>query len=217
MIIFRAYILTEAQPRESISSRIASPGELFSSDFQACAQSPHWAMRCALGSVSCSCDAAPRTAVRKRALPVASSLLSEQQRTWLIFAEQIEIFLVKAWLVTFKARNANLKLLDDDVEKEKKTTRSTCGGRSHPPPSIHHRSPQPQSLQILFQICRVWCLYPLKRSFLLSTKFAFFSTKPCGTKLFSGPLEASRKRSVDGASTVRRLSLRMTRFNGIWS
>ena len=43
----------------------------------------------------------------------------------------------------------------------------------------------------------------------------FFSTKPCGTKLFSGPLEASRKRPVDGASTVRRLSLRLTRFSCI--
>ena len=103
-----------------ISNRIAGPGELFSSEFLACAQSPRWATRCSLGSVSCSCDAASRTAVRKRALPVASSLLSEQRRTWLIFAEQIEIFQVKAWLATFKARNANLKLLDDDVEKRKK-------------------------------------------------------------------------------------------------
>ena len=65
-------------------------------------------------------DAAPRTAVRKRALPLASSLLSEQRRMWLIFAEQIEIFRVKAWLATFKARNANLKFLDDNVEKRKK-------------------------------------------------------------------------------------------------
>ena len=40
--------------------------------FQACAQSP----RCSLGSVSCSCDAASRTALRKRALPGASSPLS---------------------------------------------------------------------------------------------------------------------------------------------
>ena len=59
-------------------------------------------------------------------------------------------------------------------------------------------------------------LYPLKRSFLQSTKFAFFfSTKPCGTKLFSGPLEASRKRPVNGASTDCRLSLRLTRFSCI--
>ena len=57
-----------------ISSRIAGPGERFSSDFQACAQSPRWATRCSLGSVSCSCNAARRTAVRRRALPVASSL-----------------------------------------------------------------------------------------------------------------------------------------------
>ena len=151
--------LHQLNPLRAISSRIAGPGELFSSDFQACAQSPRWATRCSLGSVSCSCDAAPRTAVRKRALPVASSLLSEQRRTWLIFAEQIEIFQVKAWLATFKARNANLKLLDDDVEKrKKKTTRSSCGGRSRLPPSIDRRSPQPQSLQVSFQICRVWCL-----------------------------------------------------------
>ena len=68
-----------------ISSRIAGPGELFSSDIQAGAQSPRWATRCSLGSISCSCDAAPRTAVRKRALPVGSSLLTEQRRTWLIY------------------------------------------------------------------------------------------------------------------------------------
>ena len=146
-----------------ISSRIAGPGKLFSSDFQACSQSPRWATRCSLGSVSCSSDAAP-TAIRMRALPVPSSLLSEQRRTWSIVAEQIEIFQVKAWLATFKARNANVKLLDDDVkktkkkQKKKKTTPSTRGGRSRPPPSIDRRSSQPQSLQIFFQICRVWCL-----------------------------------------------------------
>ena len=44
-----------------------------------------------------------------RALPVASSPRSGQRRTWLIFAKQIEIFQVNAWLATFKARNANLK------------------------------------------------------------------------------------------------------------
>ena len=68
---------------QTISSRTAGPGELFSSDFQACVQSPRWATCCsfAFGSVSCSCDAAPRTAVRKRAHPVASSPLSEQRRT----------------------------------------------------------------------------------------------------------------------------------------
>ena len=111
----------------SISSRIAGQGELSSSDFQACAQSPRWATRCSLGSVSCSCDAAPRTAVCKRALPVASSPLSEQRKTWSIFATQIEIFQVKAWLATFKARNANLNLLDDDLEKEKKLDRPAEG------------------------------------------------------------------------------------------
>ena len=124
----------------SISSRIAGPGELFSSDFQACAQSPRWATRCSLGSVSCSCNVAPRTAVRKRALPMASSPLGEQRRTWSIFAKQIEIFQVKAWLATFKSRNAYLTWLDDDVKKRKKT-RSTCEGRSRPPPSIDRRSP----------------------------------------------------------------------------
>ena len=108
--------------KELLSSRIAGPGELFSSDFQACAQSPSWATRFPVGSVSCSCDAAPRTAVRKRALPVVSSPLSEQRETWSIFAKQIEIFQVKAWLATLKARNANLNLLDDDVEKRKKNS-----------------------------------------------------------------------------------------------
>ena len=86
--------------------------------------------------------------------PQASSPLNEQRKTWSIFAKQIEIFQVKAWLANFKARNANLNLLDGDVEKGKKT-RSTCGGRSRPPPSIDRRSPQPRSLQVSFQICRV--------------------------------------------------------------
>ena len=43
----------------------------------------------------------------------------------IVFAEQIEIFQVKSWLVTFKARDANLKSLDDRRKKEKKTARST--------------------------------------------------------------------------------------------
>ena len=94
-----------------------------------------------------------------RAPPVASSPRSEQRRTWLIFAKQIEIFQVKAWLATFKARNANLKFLKTIVEKrKKKTARSTCRGRSCPPPLIDRRSPQPQSLEVFFQICRVWFL-----------------------------------------------------------
>ena len=54
---------------------------------------------------------------------VASSPLSVQQRTCLIFAKQIEIFQVKAWLATFKAGNANLKLLGDRrFEKEKENS-----------------------------------------------------------------------------------------------
>ena len=202
-----------------ISSRIAGPGELFISDFQACARSPRWATRCALGSVSCSCNAAPRTAVRKRALPVMSSPLSEQRKTWSIFAKQIEIFQVKAWLATFKARNANLNLLDDNVDKRKrKKTRSICGGRSHPPPSIDRRSPEPRSLQVSFQIFRVGFLnfQPHKRRFLLSTKFAIFRLSRAEPNFnFWGQLEASRKRPVDGAPTVRWLSLWLTRFSCI--
>ena len=133
-----------------ILSRIAGPGEPFSSDFQACTQSPRWATRCSFGLVSCSCHAAPGTAVRKRALPVASSSLSEQRRTWLIF------FNLPSRSKSFKTINANQKLLDDDVEKRKKKTWSTCGGRSRLPPSIDHRSRQPRSLQVSFQICCVW-------------------------------------------------------------
>ena len=93
-----------------ISSTIAGQGELFSSDFQACARSPRWATRCSFDSVSCSCNATPPSAILNRALPIARSPQSEQRRTWLVFAEQIKIFQVKAWLATFKAKNANLKL-----------------------------------------------------------------------------------------------------------
>ena len=123
------------------SSRIAGLGELFSLDFQACAQSPRWATRCSFGSVSCSCscNTAPRTAVRKRALPVASFPLSEQWRTWLFLDEQIKIVQVKPWPATFKARNANLKLLDDAEKRKRKTTRSTCG-RAFTPASVDRSS-----------------------------------------------------------------------------
>ena len=48
--------------------------------------------------------------------PAASSLPNEQRR--LIFGEEIEIFQVKAWLAAFKARIANLKLLDDRRKKK---------------------------------------------------------------------------------------------------
>ena len=92
-----------------------------------------------------------------RALPVASSPRSEQRRTWLIFAKHIEILQVKAGLHTFKARSVNLKLLKTIVKKRKKT-QSTCEGRSCPPPSIDRWSPQPRSLQVSFQIFRVWFL-----------------------------------------------------------
>ena len=104
------------------SSQIADPGGVFSSDFRACARSPRWSTRCSFGSVSCSCDAATRSAVHKQALRVASSPRSEQWRKWLIFAEQIEIFQVKAWLATFKARNANWKLSDDCWKKKRNSS-----------------------------------------------------------------------------------------------
>ena len=108
------------------------PGKLFSSDFWAYAWSPRWATGWSFGSLSCSCNAAPQSTVRKRALPVASSPLTEQRRTWLVFAEQINIFQVKAWLATFKARNANLKLLDDRRKrKKKKHFQSTRSYRAH--------------------------------------------------------------------------------------
>ena len=64
------------------------------------------------------------------------------------------LFRVKAWRATFKARHANLNMLDDRRKREKKkkrTARSTCGRRSHPPPSIDRRSSQRRSLQVSFQ------------------------------------------------------------------
>ena len=111
----KGYIFTTQVLCYGISSRFAFPGELFSSEFRACARSPRWETRCSFGllKVSCSCYAATRSPVRKLALPVASSPLSEQRRTRLLFAQQIEVFQVKAWLATFTARNANVKLLDD--------------------------------------------------------------------------------------------------------
>ena len=198
-----------------ISSRIAGPGELFSSDFYACAQSPRWAMHCSLGSVSCSCDAALRTAVvRKRALPIVSSLLSEQRKTWLIFVEQIEIYSLTSY---FRSKKRKSKVVRRRRRKNKKTTRSTCGGHSRPPSSIvdllslsHCRS---FSKSVVFGVFKF--VASLTEVFYYQRSLPFFSTKPRGAKLFSGPLEASQKRPVDGASTVRRLSLRLTRFSCI--
>ena len=125
-----------------ISSRIAGPGELFSSDFRACAWSPRWKTRCSfrlLKSVAAAMQQLDHRSASEL-FPLASSPLSEQRRTWLLFAEQIEIFQVKACQDTFKARNANLKFLDD--RRKKKTARSTCGRRLRPPPSIIRRSSQ---------------------------------------------------------------------------
>ena len=147
----------ELQP--NLSSRIAGPGELFSSDSQASAQSPGWATRCSLGSVSCSCVAAPRTAVRKRALPVASSLLRWAAKNVIDFCRADRNLSSKSLASYFESKKRKSKAVRRRRrKKKKKTTRSTCGGRSRPRPSIDRRSPQPQSLHIFFQICRVWCL-----------------------------------------------------------
>ena len=58
--------------------------------------------------------------------PQASSLRSElsvvrtAENVISFCPQQIEIFQVNAWLATFKARNTNLELLDDDGKKKKK-------------------------------------------------------------------------------------------------
>ena len=96
-----------------ISSRIAGPGELFNSDFRACARSLRWTTRPSFGLVKSAAAAMQQLDHRstiKRAHPVASSPLSEQRRTWLLFCRADRNLSSKAWLATFKARNANLKL-----------------------------------------------------------------------------------------------------------
>ena len=102
-----------------ISSRIAGPGELFSSDFQACAQSPCWATRCSLGSVSCSCDAAPRRVVHKQALPVASSLLSEQKNVIDICRRDRNLS-SKSLASYFQSKKRNSKVVRRRSRKKKK-------------------------------------------------------------------------------------------------
>ena len=42
-------VIDIAMTGDPISGRSAGPGELFSSDFRACARSPRWAMRCSFG------------------------------------------------------------------------------------------------------------------------------------------------------------------------
>ena len=60
---------------------------------------------------------------------------------------------ILTWLATSKARTVNLSR---NRRKKKQTARSICEERSRPPPSIDRQSPQPRSLQVSFQICRVW-------------------------------------------------------------
>ena len=48
----------------------------------------------------------------------------------MLFAEQIEIFQVKYWLDTFKARNANLKFLDDRRKKKEQLDRPAEGAHA---------------------------------------------------------------------------------------
>ena len=96
--------------------------------------------------------------------PQASSLRSELStkraaENVIAFCRADRNLSSKSFANYFKARNANLTLLDDRrKKKKKKTVRSTSGGRSRPPSSIGHRSPQPRSLHVFFQICRVWFL-----------------------------------------------------------
>ena len=181
-----------------VSRRIAGPGELFSPDFRACARSSRGATRCSFGSVSCSCDAAPRSAVLNWALPAVSSLQSEQRRTWLIFAKQIEILQVKVWLATFKAKNANLRLLVDRWKKKTKKNKKNSSihlRRVFTPPSVDRSWIASASVAAgLFP--NLSCLVSLICSLLTGVFYntqslPFFSTKPCWTKLFSGlPAEA---------------------------
>ena len=97
----------------NISSTIAAPGELFSSDFRACARSPRWATRCSFGSVSCSCNAAPRSAVLNRALPVASYLrASSEECGWFFEAD----------------RNISSKSLASDFQSKKRIFEVVGGG-----------------------------------------------------------------------------------------
>ena len=90
------------------------PRWTFQLRLRACARSQRWATGCSFGSVSCSCDAAPRSVVRKQSLHVASSPLSEQRRTRLIFTRADRNLSSKSL-----ARNAYLKLLDNRRKKTK--------------------------------------------------------------------------------------------------
>ena len=143
--------------KHAISSRIAGPGELFSFDFRACARSPRWKTRCFFGFFLSQLQLRCSNSITG---PQASSSRSELSAKWaaksVIAFCQADRNLSSKRLDTFKARNANLKFLDDRRKrKRKKTARSTCGRRSRPPPSIVRRSSQPRSLQVSFQICRV--------------------------------------------------------------
>ena len=135
------------------------PGKLFSSDFSSLCTKPTLGnvllLRLSQLQLRCSTSNSGQQASSPRSELSAIKVSSEERDR---FCRADRNFQVKAWQATFKARNTNLKSLDDDVEKRKKKTRSTCEGHSRPPPSIDRRSPQPRSLQVSFQICRVWFL-----------------------------------------------------------
>ena len=104
-----------------------------------------------------------------------SSPLSQQRRTCLLFAEQIEIFQVKYWLDTFKARNANLKFLDDRRKKKQKKQPDwpaegahVCLRRSFVDLLSRVRC-RSLSKSVVFAFFKI---VAFKRSFLLFTKFA---------------------------------------------
>ena len=137
---------------------------------------------------------------------VASSPQTEQQRTWLIFANQIEIFQVKAWPATFKATNVNLKLSDDRWKKTKKKNSSIDLRRAFTSASVDRWSISSASVAVgLFP--NLSCLVSLICSLLTLASYYPRSlplswTKPCLTKLFSGPLEAQRTRPMARQSSV---------------
>ena len=64
----------------------------------------------------------------------------------------------KSFARYFQSKKRTSKVVRRSWKKKKKTARSTCRGRSRPPPSIDRRAPQPGLLQASFQSCRVWFL-----------------------------------------------------------
>ena len=140
--------------------------------------------------ISCNA-AAPRLAVRRP----GSSPRSEQRRTWLSLAEQIEIFRVKARLATFKSKKRKCKVVRRLLRKKKQLDRRAQADRVH----VRLRwsivnlvgNGRCRSLSRIV-VLGFFIVYSFSTEAFCRPRGLHFSTTPVLNKTFLEPLEALR-------------------------